>query len=631
MSDVLRKTSASFRAKSRLVGERGHRRRPRGPKKVRCRGRTVALEQDRHRQFPQGRTALPRTRTRSLPTNDHRVRSCQNHGLEQRLPAHMPSAHVLPTHDTPSPPTGPVPGRGLTQPPIFPADPNQGASARAAAALQNEQHHTAKPQMVDLQRRDTAKSSRVVVLPRDADSEDVSDSVAHMPRVDPVSYLPVELTALVFENLDAKSLARAQCVSKTWHHAAMSRHVWREVFLARYLKKPAVSPPPPQIGGKGIGKRRPEQDWQRMHKARKIIDRNWNAGDGKAIYMAGHTDSVYCVQFDEEKIITGSRDRTIRVWDINTYKCLRVIGGPATRPVPGPKELKAVEPPFLHHVEPSVNGTPAGDSIFHVPSDYHSASILCLQYDDEIMVTGSSDSTLIVWDIKTYEPIKRLVKHASGVLDVAFDDNYIVSCSKDSTITIWDRKTLEPKQVLHGHKGPVNAVQLRGNLLVSASGDGIAKLWNLGNGTGPAHPVREFNSKDRGLAAVEFSEDANYVLAGGNDHITYKFDTNTGAEVHTYLGHTNLVRSLYLDAHNNRVISGSYDLSLRVYDYADDPAQGQRGGREIAVFPEWTTSWMLAAKSDYRRIVSTSQDGRILMIDFGLDVDGAEMLEGRCS
>ena len=48
----------------------------------------------------------------------------------------------------------------------------------------------------------------------------------------------------------------------------------------------------------------------------------------------------------------------------------------------------------------------------------------------------------------------------------------------------------------------------------------------------------------------------------------------------------------------------------RVYDFET--------GNEIWRAEDWTTSWMLAAKSDYRRIVATSQDGRVLVIDFGL-------------
>lgn len=249
-------------------------------------------------------------------------------------------------------------------------------------------------------------------------------------------------------------------------------------------------------------------------------------------------------------------------------------------------------------------------------SDYHSASILCLQFDEETMVTGSSDHTCIVWNIKDdYKPVHRLRGHSAGVLDVVFDDRHIVSCSKDSTICVWDRNTGALVKKLLGHRGPVNAVQLRGDLVVSASGDGIAKLWNISSGL----CVKEFASKDRGLACVEFSDDARTILTGGNGQVVYQFDANTGEMVNELTGHGGLVRSLHLDSANKRIVSGSYDTSVKVFD-------AQSGELSIDL-PGWTTSWMLSVKSDYRRIVATSQDSRTVIMDFGYGLDGIEMLE----
>jgi F-box and WD-40 domain protein 1/11 len=228
------------------------------------------------------------------------------------------------------------------------------------------------------------------------------------------------------------------------------------------------------MGGRGVGQDSYQpQQWRAMAEARSRIEKNWRQQSPKAIYFSGHTDSVYCCQFDEDKIVTGSRDRTVRVWEINPpYRCLKVIGGPAAKPQPTSSDDLYVHENTVSNI-PTINGTVAGDLVFHTPSDYHSASILCLQYDDEIMVTGSSDFTCIVWDMKTYEPIKRLRHHTNGVLDVCFDDTYIISCSKDFSICVWTRNTLELVKQLKGHTGPVNAVQLRKvggkRLLVSVS------------------------------------------------------------------------------------------------------------------------------------------------------------------
>lgn len=318
------------------------------------------------------------------------------------------------------------------------------------------------------------------------------------------------------------------------------------------------------------------------------------------------------------KILTGSRDRTIRVWDAHTYECIEVLGvhclNSAVTIAPLPTNVTSRgHRPFTKIISPE--STPAHTT--NSSDLYHWGSILCLQYNDSIMVTGSSDCTCIVWDLTCgYRPVRRLRHHTAGVLDVCFDSKYIVSCSKDTTICLWDQATGEFLRKLSGHRGPVNAVQLRGDLVVSASGDGVAKLWNLTSGL----CIKEFPSKDRGMACVEFSPDSRTVLAGGNDQVIYQFDTTTGELVRELTGHRNLVRSLHLDSANGRIVSGSYDHSVKAYDVST--------GENIVDFMGWTTSWILSAKADYRRIVATSQDSRAVVMDFGYGLKGAELLEG---
>lgn len=152
---------------------------------------------------------------------------------------------------------------------------------------------------------------------------------------------------------------------------------------------------------------------------------------------------------------------------------------------------------------------------------------------------------------------------------------------------------------------------------MSASGDGVSKLWNLVSG----NCVKEFPSKDRGMACVEFSPDSLTIFAGGNDQVIYQFDASTGELIRELKGHSGLVRSLHLDSANGRIVSGSYDTSVRAYDI--------RTGDAVVEFTGWTASWILSAKLDYRRIIATSQDSRVVVIDFGFDLPGIELLEQR--
>ncbi|KAH8692734.1 putative F-box and WD40 domain protein [Talaromyces proteolyticus] len=512
-----------------------------------------------------------------------------------------------------------IPGMGF-EPPVFPDEYSGGAAARAAAAAQNEMAKTGRDiSAVDSKIFD-AESGIGIDL---RDRSEFSDSELAIVRIaDPVAYLPTELMFQVLSYLDPRSLSKAEAVSKSWGKTASSHHVWRSVFRREYDRQGSR---PPTMTKKtqsaGLGKTLPNQDWKKMTSVRQALDRRWKEGKAAAIYLQGHTDSVYCVQFDEHKIITGSRDRTIRIWDAHyPWPCLKVIGSPSAQQQRGsagtyinPQPLG--NPPFLSICPPSQAYNDVIDLAVQSP-ECHNASILCLQFDDEIMVTGSSDFTCIVWDVKNdYKPIRRLVGHRAGVLDCCFDDRYIISCSKDTTICIWDRETGRLVKRLLGHRGPVNALQLRGDLLVSASGDGVAKLWNIASGV----CVKEFSSKDHGLACIEFSEDARTILAGGNDQVIYQYDANTGDMIGEIKGHSGLVRSLHLDTLNNRVVSGSYDFSVKVFD--------STSGQLSIDLPGWTTSWMLSAKSDYRRIVATSQDSRTVIMDFGYGLDGIELLE----
>ncbi|KAJ5953197.1 hypothetical protein N7454_000093 [Penicillium verhagenii] len=510
----------------------------------------------------------------------------------------------------------PIPGHGL-EPPILPNDRFSGAAARAAAAAQNEQMEIARLELAQAERRKMLDT----IVTQDSESgieidlrdHTDSDTELDIMRLDPASYLPAELMTHILCHLDPASLLNSELVSRLWNQQASSPFVWKPVFRGAYPRRPASTTATKKKQLSRVGQTDAPPRLEENHR--------WKEGKAAAIYLHGHQDSVYCAQFDEDKIITGSRDRTIRVWDAHyPWSCLKVIGPPLDN-VPGigqvnnPAQQATGKSPFLTICPPSTPleniASPVTQSL-----DYHSASILCLRFDEEIMVTGSSDFTCIVWDIKNdYKPIRRLSGHRAGVLDVCFDDRYIVSCSKDSTICVWSRKTGELLKSLVGHRGPVNAVQLRGDLVVSASGDGVAKLWNVTSG----HCVKEFPSKDRGLACVEFSDDGRTILTGGNDKTIYQFDANTGELVNELHGHTGLIRSLHLDSMNKRIVSGSYDMSVKVFD-ADS-------GKLSIDLPGWTTSWMLNVQSDYRRIVATSQDSRAVIMDFGYGLDGIELLE----
>jgi F-box and WD-40 domain protein 1/11 len=502
-----------------------------------------------------------------------------------------------------------------------------GAGARAAAAAQNELYYASRTdQLPAYEPREIGADNKVegdaesgIGIVVDTSTRRSSSTGAHRLGRDPASVLATELLENILSFLEVESLTQVALVSRKWNRVSASQAVWKSVFYREYGSK-MPSPPPVYPVPAGLGKNTPGQDFKKLFRVRTLIDKRWRNGEAAAIYLNGHKDSVYCAQFDEDKIITGSRDNTIRVWDAHTYQCIRKLGPPNNPREQHELKLAPVKPQGVLPIckaEVSSPDPPSAEI-----SLWHQASVLCLQYDDEILVTGSSDYSCLVWSIKDdYKPLFRLVGHQAGVLDVCIDKKRIITCSKDTTIKVWDRITGQLIKTMMGHRGPVNAVQVRGNLLASASGDGMSKLWRLEDGA----CIKEFQSKDRGLACVEFSENGRTIFAGGNDKVIYEYDTVSGNRLWELKGHTDLVRSLHLDSSNSRIISGSYDHTLKVWD-ARGGSSAEDGGPMIN-FDGWTSSWILAAKSNYRKIVATSQDGRVVIIDFGYGIDGVELVE----
>ncbi|KAH8097106.1 WD40 repeat-like protein [Cristinia sonorae] len=459
------------------------------------------------------------------------------------------------------------------------------------------------------------------------DDEACFIDVRAVTGVDIIALVPEEVALHVLSCLDLSSTVACLSVSKKWRRLALDNSLWRDLFRARNIDGWAIDPrriiaqtPASLLAMSHSGQwnrglpAQLELDWRDLYMSRAILEKRW-AGtaivgssedkENAAVFeptsrkMYGHTDSVYCLEFDSSKIITGSRDRTIKVWSLKTGKCLATFSG-------------------------------------------HNGSVLCLKFDKDweldpanalseeefggeghnlwrkgFMVSGSSDSSVCVWDmyacpvenedgtvdLAVTAVVRRILRgHMLGVLDIRIDDRWIISCSKDALIRVWDRKTLELNCTFSGHEGPVNAVGLQGNRVASASGDGKMMLWDISTG----ERVRIFEGHDRGLACIEFKDDT--IVSGSNDFKIKVWNANTGECVRTLAGHDNLVRALSFDPRSGRLVSGSYDRTVKVWDL--------KTGRMVREFKGCHNSHIFDVNFDATRIVSTSHDQKICILDF---------------
>ncbi|KAG2069071.1 hypothetical protein BDR04DRAFT_1157151, partial [Suillus decipiens] len=161
--------------------------------------------------------------------------------------------------------------------------------------------------------------------------------------------------------------------------------------------------------------------------------------------LMGHTDSVLSVSFspDGTRIVTGSQDQTVRLWDAAT-------GQPVGEPLRGHTEEVS-----------SVSFSPDGTRI----------------------VSGSWDQTVRLWDAATGQPVGEPLRgHTSRVWSVSFspDGTRIVSGLRDQTVRLWDAATGQPVgEPLRGHTNLVWSVWFSpdGTRIASGSSDQTIRLW----------------------------------------------------------------------------------------------------------------------------------------------------------
>jgi transducin (beta)-like 1 len=114
----------------------------------------------------------------------------------------------------------------------------------------------------------------------------------------------------------------------------------------------------------------------------------------------------------------------------------------------------------------------------------HQGPVFSLKYSKNgaMLLTGSVDKSVIVWDTKTGTIKQHLKQHEGAVLDVAWRTNTsFATCSTDQSIHIYRLDKDTPMRRLTGHHGEVNCINWApsGKLLASCSDDCTAKMWNL--------------------------------------------------------------------------------------------------------------------------------------------------------
>jgi hypothetical protein len=121
-----------------------------------------------------------------------------------------------------------------------------------------------------------------------------------------VSYVPSELLVYIFEFLSVQDLCNVIKVNSTWRIIGYDGYLWKSQSL-KYFENP-VNRVARQLPG-----RYADEHWKTYFTRRYLANQQWKANNLSQTTITGHAGTVWTLAFDNEKLVTGSFDKTIKV------------------------------------------------------------------------------------------------------------------------------------------------------------------------------------------------------------------------------------------------------------------------------------------------------------------------------
>ena len=337
------------------------------------------------------------------------------------------------------------------------------------------------------------------------------------------------------------------------------------------------------------------------------------------LLLEGHEHQVWAVDVHEgtNRVATGSRDGTARIWDLETGAQERVID-----PKASPQQSLIL--PGTSMVVWSVRFSPDGSQLATAGEDgmvriwevatgeellaaqVHTRPVQDLAYapDGSSVYSAGDDGIVVAVDPTTGARTQDRFPHSSGLwtLDLDPEGARMVTGASDGSAVLWDLNSREQLAVMRGHDGSIHDVAFdrTGELVATAGKDGTIQLWDTGLSDGATvvdgHLEGGADASQTRVLSVAYHPDGSRVVTGSADGTAGIWDVQNGSQVHRLVSGVS-VRDVAISPDGAIVATGleKEDFKVQLWDAGS--------GAQLAEFPV----------PDKVRGLAFSGDGRLLV------------------
>jgi len=201
--------------------------------------------------------------------------------------------------------------------------------------------------------------------------------------------------------------------------------------------------------------------------------------------LSGHTGGIFSLDMKGQILASGSKDTSIRVWDLQTNKCLWKLQG-------------------------------------------HFEGVKRVQLKDRsrLIVSSSDDKTIRLWvSSSPYEPYEHVntFRHTEKICGMKCNNQRIASGGYDKFLSLWDLNTGKLSRKLP-NSGVATSIEMKHNTIMNSARDGKLRVWDLRNSNPLAMTIAAHNKPALCLKFSEFT-----IISGGEDQKLYFFDIRTAS------------------------------------------------------------------------------------------------------